>query len=245
MAQTAPPPLDPKMANLLRTAPFEAPPLGAKRRVRRRLEIAGVLSMARAGAGPIATPPQKAFARGAPAPGKFAFTAMAAVAIGAAGALLFAREASPPLRPVRPEDLGARPGAVFEVAVAEPTQEVEQYREELATAPSVSAPLPLRSALPGTRRSTADSLGLEQRLLARARAALGRGELESAARELDRHARLLPIGHLTEEREALRIVTLAQQGNLTAARERAGRFRRLYPRSIQMSTVEGAVAERL
>ena len=248
MAQSPPPPLDSQIAKLLRTAHFGAPPPGAKRRVRSRLEVAGVVSMAYAGAGPSATLPQRTFARGAPVPGKFAFTAMAAVAIGAAGALLFARDASPPPRTVRPDDPRARVSSASGVAIDErpvaPTLDVEQHRQELATAPSVSA-APPHGAQPGVKRSTAtDLLGVEQRLLARARASLGRGDLESAALELDRHARLFPSGHLTEEREALRIVTLAQQGNLTTARERAVRFRRLYPRSIQLSTVEGAVAER-
>ena len=113
-----------------------------------------------------------------------------------------------------------------------------------ASAPPI-APAAPRSEAPNLKRpSEAETLGREQKLLGRARAALGRTDLESAMQELDRHARLFPNGALNEERDALRIITLALQGNLALARERAVRFRHAYPRSIQMTAIDGAIGER-
>jgi hypothetical protein len=161
-------------------------------------------------------------------------TVLAAMALGAAGALV-----SP--GPTQRTTEGSR-GA----ELARPLPNVvpeEVQRQPIDSASSVSSRTPPRS-LAVKRPSAAESLGQEQKLLARARAALGRGELELATQELDRHAQLFPSGNLMEEREALRVVTLAQQGNLAAARARAARFRRTYPRSIQLGTIDAAVGER-
>lgn len=267
MSQSPPGPLDPKIAELLRTTEFEAAPAGAKQRVRNQLGLAGVVSFARdAGAGPSATPPASELGHRAPpvagrgvagarlawtthAAGKAAITAMAACAIGAVGALLLARPASPGAPTVPRDDNEATPNGHGDAITGDrtriPMAELDQDRAAIGALPAASAVVAPRAAQPSTKRpTTTDSLGVEQRLLARARAALGRGELESAAQELERHAHLFPNGSLSEERDALRIVTLAQQGNLSVARDRAARFRRMYPRSIQMSTVEGATAER-
>ena len=172
--------------------------------------------------------------------GKAILTLLAGTAMATAATFL-SRHLSPTLQAaqrVRQEEIvRSLPSAFLDTVV----------RDELESGPAASAPSSVepRPAPPNLKRAgVVETLGYEQRLLARARGALGRGELEAATQELDRHARLFPNGSLKEEREALRIVTLAQQGNLTAARERAARFRRAYPRSIQMSTVDGAVAER-
>lgn len=252
-------PLDPDVAALLCTTDFDAPPVGAKERVRRALVFAGVVSPRLLGGtdrAPHSTAPGRfptSHARSWQTVvdtvctwrtwgrGKAAIACFAAMATAAAGTLLAWRvswESSPEARAVTQEDvLRSMPRGTAERAIPE-------LLEPFATPSAPSTPSP-RSVTAGVKKSGAtDSLGDEQRLLAKARAALGRGELDAATQELERHARLFANGSLAEEREALRIVTLARQGNLAAARERAARFRRIYPRSIQLITVEGAIAER-
>jgi hypothetical protein len=257
MPPSPPPPLDPTVVALLRTTEFGPPPSGAKGRVRNQLQLAGVVGAMRQSADALATstvphasraPQNSAWRtlferarswRGLLA-GQGALTLLVGMAMATAATLLslHRRPTLQAAQRVRQEEIvRSLPNTFLDTVV----------RDRLHAAPAVSAP-PLvepRPAASSLKRSgVVETLGYEQRLLARARAALGRGELDAATQELDRHARLFANGNLKEEREALRIVTLAQQGNLTTARERAARFRRAYPRSIQMSTVDGAVAER-
>jgi hypothetical protein len=253
MTQSPPPPLDPKIAELLRTTEFGAPPAGTKGRVRNQLALAGVVSALRdGGIGTTATPTGPAISSrsqesvwrtaadtsswAAKVSGKSALMWMAGIAMGAAAALLSVNPGAPP----RPVERSLELPRIMPSAVPE----MPPHAELDPAAPPSQLTLP-HAAPSGIKKSiAAETLGFEQKVLARARAALGRNDPASAMQEIDRHARLFPNGNLNEEREALRIVALAQQGNMTAARERAARFRRAYPRSIQLSTVDGAVTER-
>lgn len=81
----------------------------------------------------------------------------------------------------------------------------------------------------------------ERRILDVARAALGRGNAEGAALACDQHALKYPHGLLAEEREAIAIQALVDEHQAGPARERADRFRRNYPKSILLPTIEAAL----
>jgi outer membrane protein assembly factor BamD (BamD/ComL family) len=75
-----------------------------------------------------------------------------------------------------------------------------------------------------------------------ARQFLSRGEPRDALRLLDEARRDYPNGVFAEEREALAIVALAQTGETRSARIAAESFRRSYPQSIHLQTIEEALA---
>src|SRR6185369_14989622 len=79
--------------------------------------------------------------------------------------------------------------------------------------------------------------------IAAALAALARGAPAEAIAALEQHARRFPAGQLEEEREALWIQALAAAGEAASARERAERFRRRFPDSIQEDAVSTALAK--
>jgi hypothetical protein len=109
--------------------------------------------------------------------------------------------------------------------------------------PAPGAPERSPAAELGPSRGDSSALAREQSLLARARAALGRGDLDAGFAALEQHAAQFAGGTLREERETLWIVGLARRGKLAAARARAARFRQLYPGSIQLGTFEQAVRD--
>ena len=84
----------------------------------------------------------------------------------------------------------------------------------------------------------------ERALVDRARTALSRGQSGDALDALDAHASRYPRGRLSEEREALAVDALARAGRMDAARERATRFRRVYPNSVFGAVVDAALAPR-
>lgn len=86
-----------------------------------------------------------------------------------------------------------------------------------------------------------DALLDEQRLLARAGAALADGGSLQALAHLQRHAVMYPRGKLGEEREAMAVRVLVRLGRVSQARERARAFLAKYPQSIQRPVVEGTL----
>jgi hypothetical protein len=85
------------------------------------------------------------------------------------------------------------------------------------------------------------SLAVEQALVERARSALVRSRPADALAALDQHERRFPDGKLAEEREAIRVLALAADGEHEQARKSAKRFRKRYPRSLLLPAVEGAL----
>jgi len=79
---------------------------------------------------------------------------------------------------------------------------------------------------------TADSVREELRLLRRARAAVGRADYAAALFPIGEHARRFPDGKLAEEREALRVKSLAGLGRTEQARRAAARFEARFPNSV-------------
>jgi len=85
--------------------------------------------------------------------------------------------------------------------------------------------------------SKADAARAELRLLRQARAAVAREDYASALRPIAAHAHRFKDGRLAEEREALRVKSLAGLGRSEDARRAATSFRARFPRSVLLSAV--------
>ena len=121
----------------------------------------------------------------------------------------------------------------------------------VAAAPLAESPAPHRSAggepslaeldgrVPEGRRSRsgAHAVRVELRLLEQARAAVARQDFPLAIQLLAEHARRFKTGRLVEEREALRVKSLAGLGRRAAARRAAADFEANFPRSPLLPTV--------
>jgi hypothetical protein len=102
-------------------------------------------------------------------------------------------------------------------------------------------PLPLDSSnTVGKRRSppAVDAEAAELRLLQRARAAVARGEFETALAHIADYQRRFPAGNLREECEALRVKSLTELGRNDQARRAAEGFREQFPRSVLRRRIE-------
>ena len=78
----------------------------------------------------------------------------------------------------------------------------------------------------------------ELRLLRPARAALSRGDFADALSLTSEHARRFPSGSMVEEREALRVKSLAGLGRGLEAQRAANAFHARFPRSVLLSTFD-------
>jgi len=87
-----------------------------------------------------------------------------------------------------------------------------------------------------------DAFVVERKMLDGARGALARGEHAEAMRGLEEHAKKFANGRLVEEREALRVRTLADSGRRDEALAAAAGFRTRWPGSVLLPAVEAAVA---
>ncbi|MBI5535792.1 MAG: hypothetical protein HY898_23945 [Deltaproteobacteria bacterium] len=169
---------------------------------------------------------------------------------GVVGAGLHATLATRALAPSAPIAASSQPSAPKLSAV-------ESAAPEVAAAPSASAPS-ARSAPAASEARAAPSasasaepdagapgrdtdLASERALLEIARTAVGRGQAGAALDALARHAQQFPRGRLTEEREVLWIQALASSGRMGEARQRAGQFRRTFPRSMALPAVDAVV----
>lgn len=96
------------------------------------------------------------------------------------------------------------------------------------------APAPSRPERPVNIR---ESYAAELKLLNRSQAAFVKGNLSGALALLAEHARRFPRGRLAEEREALRIRSLAGLGQTSAARGAATAFANRFPHSAMLPRV--------
>jgi len=103
---------------------------------------------------------------------------------------------------------------------------------------AAGAPPPARAAAPSP---AASGLAAERALLDRARKALGTGDGADAARTLQLHARRYPTGFLVEEREALTIKIMVENGQIEEARKLGLKFRERYPQSLFGPAVDEAL----
>ena len=102
--------------------------------------------------------------------------------------------------------------------------------------PPALAPAPAPTLGPPAL-SRADAARAELRLLRQARAAVAREDYAAALPPIAEHARQFKDGRLTEEREALRVKTLAGLGRSEEARRAAAAFRTRFPRSVLLPAV--------
>jgi hypothetical protein len=102
--------------------------------------------------------------------------------------------------------------------------------------PTPTEPTPTEPA-PGS------TLAEENRLLARARAALIDAEPERALTRLDEHARRFPDGVLSEERQALRAVALCEADRDADGEAAANAFLRAHPQAALAQRVRSACLE--
>lgn len=100
-------------------------------------------------------------------------------------------------------------------------------------------PPPPRPAKPAPPVKSGE-LGAERSLVEQARAALARQDPAAALFVLAQHEREHANGQLAEERTALQIIALAQNGQPDEARALATRFKAKWPGSLLMPAVDGA-----
>jgi hypothetical protein len=96
-------------------------------------------------------------------------------------------------------------------------------------------PLPVPNAK--VTRTAAGAGRAELRLLEQARAAVAREDFMAALQLLIEHARRFRTGRLVEEREALRVRSLAGLGRRGAARRAAADFEASFPRSPLLPSI--------
>ena len=154
--------------------------------------------------------------------------AVAGAAVGAVAALRD-RTADAPMPSV--ERLSPARGAPV-TGVGVPSNESPAAPAERA-APT-TPPHPPRSA------SKADPFSAELDLLQRAHAAYTRRDFSVALALVAEHTRRFPRGHLAEQREALRVRSLAGSGRADEAERAAAAFAIQFPRSVLLPRVAGA-----
>jgi hypothetical protein len=88
-----------------------------------------------------------------------------------------------------------------------------------------------------------ESYAAERGLLQRAQVAYARHDLPAALVLVAEHARRFPSGRLAEEREALRVRSLAASGRAGAARRAVSAFAARFPRSVLLPRLQRSVAE--
>ena len=221
-----------------------------KSRLYRRVEARVALAGIGGSAAPPSAPSDGAGAAGAPTQaaswlGKGLFALLAAFGLGLlAGEGHRLLDSPKPLEQsplVRTESSAT---AVPDGASSGATKTIEASVEPAAL-PSVTASVapsvPEPAASGAQAKRPASTLAEEQALVDRARAALSRGRAADAKAATDEHVRRFPHGSLSEEREVLAIQALLGEGNRDGAKARADRFRKAYPRSVFLPSVERLV----
>ena len=162
---------------------------------------------------------------------RVALAASIAVTAGAVGALAALRNrAAHGPQMVVPESPRPAP-AVRDERLPDPSGE----SPSVATQHAVNAK-PARLA---RANGDADPFTAELDLLQRAHAAYMRRDFSSALVLVGEHARRFPKGRLAEQREALRVRSLAGSGRTDEAHRAAAAFAVRFPRSVLLPRVEG------
>jgi len=160
-----------------------------------------------------------------------ALAASVAVAAGAVGAVAALRGRGPRA----PQ--GAGPKSAVSAPKAALANGGSPSREALTTdtgrAAAATPPHPTR---PGAKT---DPFTAELDLLQRAHGAYTRRDFSAALALIGDHARRFPNGHLAEQREALRVRSLASSGHAEEAHRAAAAFAVRFPRSVLLPRVTG------
>jgi len=129
-----------------------------------------------------------------------------------------------------PAEIHPIPTPVKTVATPRPIAPAAVVEEAPALPPPATPDKPVLSK--------ADAARAELHLLRQARGAVAREDYASALRPIGEHARRFKDGRLSEEREALRVKSLAGLGRTDDARRAATAFRARFPRSVLLSAVD-------
>jgi hypothetical protein len=241
-------PVDPRVVALLRAT--AAPSAAVRARARARLAMAipggmgGSSSSGEGGSSADGTNGAGA-AGGAAVTGTWAthLVAIAAfVAGGGAGAAIYAGLSRPPPPAIVYVE---RPAPATSAPVAGPA--TADTFETAATARAPMLPTPhATTASVGARSATSPSrpsqLAAERVLLDEARAAFVQSDPERSLERLERHRSAFPNALLGEERDAMTVEALVRLGRDEEARAHAVAFRRRWPSSLFLPTVDSAVA---
>ena len=162
----------------------------------------------------------------------------AIMGIGAAGALFAwnergTRHSESDSPAVNLEASPSPPAPLSPVAPQAPLPSSSAERT-LPPAPSSGAVITKRAV---QARLPQDSYEAELELLRRAHAAYASQEYTGALLVLAEHAHRFPSGRLAEEREALRVRSLADLGRKDEARRAAANFASRFPRSVLLSQI--------
>jgi hypothetical protein len=149
-----------------------------------------------------------------------ALTCVGGAAVGAAAYRMRGHDVAPVAHPAAP------------VPVAAPAP-VHVQSEPPAIEPAPE-PTPVTDA---PRLSKAEAARAELKLLRQARAAVAREDFAAALRPIAEHTRRFKDGRLTEEREALRVKSLAGLGRTEDARRAAAAFKARFPRSVLLPAI--------
>jgi len=150
-----------------------------------------------------------------------ALAASLALAVGAAvaTAALRGRAPSPPAPP----------------AIRDPEQSIHHAALDVPPSSPVATPqstLTAKTQRTGHPAAALESYAAELNLLARAQVAYAAREFANALALVAEHGRRFPNGRLAEEREGLRVRSLAGAGRTEEARRAAAAFAGRFPRSI-------------
>lgn len=172
---------------------------------------------------------------------------VAAFVAGIGAGALWSPRSRPPAEP-------ARSGAPLVQApppTTLPSEAPAPPAEAAASAPLPASAAPTGTPSAGTGRTPSATASLaalpestlahERALLDAAHTALLRRDARLALETLAKHASRHPNGQLAEERDVLRIQALALAGRDREARAASGEFRRRYPSSVLLPTVDAAL----
>jgi len=159
-----------------------------------------------------------------------------AVAIAAAGAFAMWRT-QPSHAPAEP----TQASSAHVITAVEPASPLAAASAS-AVAPEAPKVEPVRSNHPATIQ---ESYAAELSLLRRAQSAFAAGNFANTLTLAAEHARRFPNGRLAEEREALRVRSLARSGRAEEARRAAAAFATRFPRSVLLPRIQkiGGIAK--
>jgi hypothetical protein len=165
---------------------------------------------------------------------RIALAASFAIAGAAVGAVAARRDRGVHVSPVASPERGAPPPIVRVTNASVPSSD---GRTPTLPREPVKAPHPAHSGARGG--SAPDPFTAELELLQRAHGAYTRHDFSVALTLVAEHARRFPSGHLAEQREAVRVRSLAGAGRGDEARRAAAAFALRFPRSVLLRQVAG------
>ncbi len=172
----------------------------------------------------------------------------AKVLLSTAGAFAAVAPAATVLHLTQPKVARKPTQGAAHVAITDAVPLAEQPLAAMEVSPPADVPLAVQAApvspakLPVSPSHKYADAFEELRLLDRARQSNVRGDFASVLAIANSHARNYPEGRLVEEREVLRLKALVGLGRGRDARHVAGDFRRQFPRSVLLPTIEAMLA---